>query len=71
MEKHFCQILTRDDKTVLAEYVVEAVDWYYARHKAADLFRQQYRKLPIRLLSDSSDPMTMYQNWYVDSCIMD
>lgn len=64
MEHHFCQILTRDDKTVLAEYEVKATDWYYARHMAVSLFREKCRDLSLRLLSQS-------RSWYVDSCIID
>lgn len=42
MTRHLCQVRTRAKPQVfLREYTVEALDWYYARHKAADLFRDE------------------------------
>lgn len=58
LQKHFCLvILRRHTEIVLAEYEVEAADWYYARHQAANLFRKEY--------PDEK------RDWCVDSCLLD
>jgi len=47
MQKHLCIIIERSPpRKALAEYTVEALDWYYARHQAADLFRKEHNPPP-------------------------
>lgn len=41
MEKHLCIVIGRHSKKQLAEYTIEAADWYYARHMAANKFRDE------------------------------
>lgn len=55
--KHFCQIRVRGSRQTLAEYTIDAPDWYYARHNAADKFRLEHPEEK--------------RDWYVDSITMD
>ena len=60
MKKFLCIIITRDTRETIAEYNdIEAEDWYYARHKAAALYRKDN--------PDKSDD----KNWAVDSLELD
>ena len=56
MKTFFCQITVRNSIEILAEYIVEASDWYYARHIAANRFVKENK-----LRGSIND-------WYVDSC---
>jgi len=38
----YCQVELRSNRVLLAEYVVDAPDWYYARHKAAERYKKNY-----------------------------
>lgn len=42
MSKFLCIVLERSTKKQIGEeMIVEAADWYYARHKAANKFREE------------------------------
>ena len=46
MTKHLCCVSPRYDGTkILAWYEIEAIDWYYARHQAADRFRKDHSEI--------------------------
>lgn len=56
-KRFYCIIIDRSTAKELAEYEVDALDWYYARHKAAQKYRDENRNKP----GYDSD------GWYVDS----
>ena len=56
MQKHLCIIIDRATREGLAEYEVEAADWYYARHLAAELFKRNFPDVK--------------NDWCVDSLIL-
>jgi hypothetical protein len=53
-KKFLCLVILRQTSKQLAEYEVMAIDWYYARHKAADKYREEH-------------PEQANDDWYVDS----
>lgn len=65
MKKFLCVIIDRVSGKELSSYKIEASDWYYARHKAANKYRHEINKnfnLPAHILERLS------KDWYVDSC---
>jgi hypothetical protein len=42
LEKHLCIVIERHSKKGLAEYTIEAADWYYARNIAVNKFREEH-----------------------------
>ena len=58
MPKFYCIVIDRETKKELAEYTVEAEDWYYARHIAADKFKED-------------SPEASIGSYYVDSLDID
>ena len=40
--KHLVIIIDRDTRKTLAEYEIEAADFYYARHIGCDKFRKEH-----------------------------
>jgi hypothetical protein len=41
MKKFLCIVIERHSKKQLMEYTITADDWYYARHMAANKFRNE------------------------------
>ena len=54
-QKFLCSIQDRKTGEVFAYYEIEAADWYYARHQAADKFSAEHLDLSLT------------KNWYADS----
>jgi hypothetical protein len=53
-EKHYCVIIGRATSEEIKDMgVIEAPDWYYARHIAADKFRKENKEKDL--------------DWFVDS----
>lgn len=50
-----CIVVQKSTGKELFFQVVEAIDWYYARHKVADMY-------------EATVPCVASGDWYVDSC---
>ena len=53
--KHLCLICERGTDKVLAEYTVEAEDWYYASHQAAGKFEVEHGRRSQEYYVDSTE----------------
>lgn len=54
MKKFYCEVIRRDTRETIKSYPdIEATDWYYARHKVAQMFREAFP--------------SPYPPWFVDS----
>ena len=63
-QQHLCLVCRRATGEVLAEYLLEAVGQSAARFLAVDKFNREVTENPELVA-------VRYQDWYVDSCVVD